>query len=116
MAQAVALPGQRVIDVIPPGELAEIGILTAVPVLEVQWFDERQTCARVHDYLSGRIEGRVEESRRCRGFAAGVCRGTGGAGMPCLFHEADGSPGWQRARAWEQVTLEDGSTALRRRP
>ena len=115
MEQAVALPGQEIVGVIPPGELAKIGILQSVPIIAVPWFDERQTCKLVHDYLQGGIEGRLEEYSACRGFAAGVCRGTGGAGMLCLFHEPETSPAWQRARSWERVVMSDGTTALQRR-
>ena len=115
MAQAVALPGQEVIGVIPPGELVELGIVTAVPIVQVNWFDDRQTCKVVHDYLEGKIEGQPEEYRRCQGYAAGVCRGTGGAGLLCLFHEPDHSPTWVRAKSWQRITLEDGTVALQRR-
>ena len=115
MAQQVRLPGQKVIGVIPPGELAEIGIVQPVPILETTWFDERQACVLVHDYLAGEFEGHFEQYRTCSSYAAGVCRGTGGAGLLCMFHEPEGSAAWQRARSWERVTTQDGSTALRRR-
>ncbi len=114
MPKTVALPGQEVIDVIPPGQLAHLGIATAVPVVKVKWFDERQTCRLVHDYLEGRIQGTFGEYSHCRAYAAGICSDTGGAGLLCMFHEPERAAIWQRARQWERVALEDGTVALQR--
>ena len=100
---------------IPPGELVQLGIVQAVPIVNVPWFDTRQTCKLAHDYLAGAIEGRFEEYHACSGYAAGVCRGTGGAGLLCLFHEADKTLGWGLARQWQRVRLADGMTALQLR-
>jgi hypothetical protein len=111
----VALPRQEVVDVIPPGRLAYLGIAIAVPVLQVQWFDERQTCRQVHDYLQGRMEGVVGDYSCCHAYAAGVCRATGGAELLCMFHEPEAADGGRRARQWERVTLADGTRALQRR-
>lgn len=115
MSTAVALPGQEVIGLVPPGKLVELGIVQAVPIIKVPWSDTRQTCKLVHDYLAGAIEGRFEEYQGCSGYSAGVCRGTGGAGLLCLFHEADKSLGWSLAHQWQRVRLADGMTALERR-
>jgi hypothetical protein len=104
-----------VVDVIPPGRLAQLGIATAVPVVQVRWFDERQTCRLVHDYLEGRMEGVAGEYSCCDAYAAGVCRATGGAGLVCLFHEPEAAAGWRRARQWDGVVLADGTRALQRR-
>lgn len=116
MPVQVALPGQEVIGIIPPGELAELGIVQAVPIVAAPWFDNRQTCRLAHAYLAGAIEGRFEEYHTCSSYAAGVCRGTGGAGLVCLFHEADQAPAWAQARQWRRLRLADGSTALTPRP
>ena len=89
MAAAVALPGHEVIGILPPGELVQLGIVQAVPIVSVPWFDTRQTCKLAHDYLAGAIEGRFEEYHGCSGYAAGVCRGTGGAGLLCLIIETE---------------------------
>ena len=59
-----------------------------------------------------RIEGRFEEYHACSAYAAGVCRSTGGAALLCLFHEADASLAWVKARQWRRVRLTDGTTAL----
>ena len=115
MTTTTVLPGHEIIGIIPPGNLAEYGIATAVPIVKVAWFDDRQTCSLVHDYLAGDIEGRFEEYRGCRSYAAGVCAGTGGAGMLCLFHEPDQSLAWGRARQWERVQTQSGAVALQRR-
>jgi hypothetical protein len=115
MTTSVALPGHEVIGIIPPGNLVEYGLATAVPIVKVAWFDDRQTCKLVHDYLEGAIEGTFEEYRTCRNYAAGVCAGTGGAGMLCLFHEPEQSLAWGRARQWERVKGSHGTVALQRR-
>jgi hypothetical protein len=105
------LPGHPIVDLIPPGQLSAV----AIPVVAVRWFDNRQTCKLVHDYLEGQIEGRFEEYRACKSYAAGVCASTGGAGLLCLFHEPDRSLGWAAARQWQRVRAEDGVAALVRR-
>lgn len=115
-AHAAALPGQEIIGLIPAGQLVEHGLAQSVPILAARWFDSRQTCRLVHDYLEGAIEGRFEEYRVCKRYAAGVCAGTGGAGLLCLFHEPDPSLGWGLARQWQRIPLPDGSTALEQRP
>jgi hypothetical protein len=115
MSTAVALPGHEIVGIIAPGELVELGIVQSVPIVGVPWFDTRQTCSLVHDYLAGAIEGTFEEYHACSGYAAGVCRGTGGAGLLCLFHEADQSLAWTKARQWRRVRLSDGRTALEQR-
>lgn len=115
MTTTATLPGQKVIGVVPPAQAAELGILAAIPILQVTWFDERQTCNTVHDYLEGKIEGRLEDFNTCFNYAAGVCRGTGGAGMLCMFHEHYTAPIWQRAMQWERFVTEDGALALQRR-
>jgi hypothetical protein len=109
------LPGHRIAGLIPAGELVELGIATAVPIVAVPWSDNRQTCKLVHDYLEGAIEGRYDEYHGCKNYAAGVCAGTGGAGLLCLFHESDRSLAWGLARQWQRVQAEDGAAALRRR-
>jgi hypothetical protein len=115
MTATTALPGQEIVGVIPAGNLVEYGIATAVPIVSTPWFDDRQACKLVHDYLEGKIEGRFEEYRGCRNYAAGVCAGTGGAGMLCLFHESDTSLAWGLARRWQRVQAQDGTAALQRR-
>ena len=77
--------GQEVVDVIPPGQLAQLGIATAVPVVRVRWLDERQTCRLVHDYLEGRTEGVDGEYSCCDAYVEGVCRATGGARLTGFF-------------------------------
>lgn len=111
----VELPGQKIIDLVPADQLAQIGIMQSVPIVQVRWSDERETCQTVQDFLVGEIEGTFEEYSRCTGYVAGQCSGTGGASLPCLFHEPSTSRSWQRAQSWERITLEDGTMALRRR-
>jgi hypothetical protein len=106
------LPGHAIVGLIPAGQLSA----APIPIVAGRWFDNRQTCKLVHDYLEGAIEGRFEEYRACRSYAAGVCAGTGGAGLLCLFHEPDRSLAWAQARRWQRVALPDGITALQKRP
>ena len=112
MAQAIALPGDEVVGVVLPDQLAGLGIAHPVPILKVTWFDDRQTCSRVHDYLDHVIEGTYSDYSGCTAYAAGVCGDTGGAGLPCMFHEPESAPIWQRARGWKRVQHDDGSPVL----
>jgi hypothetical protein len=43
MTTTTALPGQEIVGVIPASNLVEYGIATAVPIVSVPWFDDRQT-------------------------------------------------------------------------
>ncbi len=115
MTTTTTIPRQEIIGIIPASKLVEYGVATAVPIVSTPWFDDRQTCRIVHDYLEGKIEGRFDEYRSCRSYAAGVCVGTGGAGMLCLFHEPDSSLAWGLARRWQRVQTQDGMVALQRR-
>ena len=115
MTTTTALPGHEIIGIVPAGNLEEYGIATAVPIVSIPWFDDRQTCRIVHDYLDDKIEGTFEQYRVCHSYAAGVCAGTGGAGMLCLFHEPDNSLTWGLARRWRRVQAQDGTVALQRR-
>ncbi|MFO7697927.1 MAG: hypothetical protein R6X16_12335 [Anaerolineae bacterium] len=114
MTTTTTLPGRRIVDVIPAGNLVKYGIATVVPIVSTPWFDDRQAYEIVHDYLERKNEGRFEEYRGCRNYAAGVCAGTGGAGMLCLFHESDNSLAWGLARRWQRVQTQDGTVALQR--
>jgi len=111
-----ALSGHPIVGLIPAGQLVEQGIATAVPIVGVRWFDNRQTCQLAHDYLEGKIEGHFDEYHACKSYKIGVCAGTGGAGLLCLFHEPERSLAWGLVRQWQQVALPDGTTALEKRP
>ena len=108
------VPDTAVIGVIPAGQLAELGIAVDVPILQVRWFDERQCCTTVHAYLSGDIDGTPAEYTGCSSYRDGQCGGVGWE-RPCLFHEPETSDGWRKARSWELVSLDDGTTALAKR-
>ena len=108
------VPDPEVIGIIPAGELIELGILEAVPILEVKWADERQWCGLVHQYLAGEIDGRPSDWQACSSLRGGMCGGNGWKD-PCLFREPESSKGWQRANQWTCVTLADGTQALARR-
>lgn len=113
--RTVALPGDEILDLVPPGALAELGIALPVPVVAVRWFDPRQTCRLVHDYLEGKIEGMAAEYGCCPAYAGGKCRGTGSPGLPCLFHEPEAADAWQQAQEWERVALEPGGDTVLQR-
>jgi len=111
-----SLPQARVVDVLLPEDLPGLGLAVPVPVVDLggSWSDERETCRRVHAYLAGDIDGRPTDYTDCTSYKAGRCAGNGWR-TPCLFHEDETSPGWQRARGWVRVLLSDGTTAVQRR-
>lgn len=108
------VPDEEVIGVIWPGELAELGIVEAVQIIEPKWFDDRQICGLAQEYLHGETEAKPSEWRSCDMYRPGKCRGAAN-GVPCIFEEPEESAEiWQRARAWRFVTFADGSRALAR--
>ena len=110
----VALPGYEIEGLIMPGQVEGLEFDVPIPILKVQWADERQWCGLVHQYLDGWIEGRPDEYQGCSSNRAGQCGGNGWKD-PCLFLEPESSKGWARARQWELITLEDGTEALQKR-
>jgi hypothetical protein len=111
------VPDDEVIGIIPAGELTEtLGIVVDVPIIAARAFDERQTCRFVHDYLEGRIDGRLDDFTGCTSYRAHDCRCAGaGHRALCLFHEVETSAAWRLARQWRRVTIDGGATALCRR-
>ena len=96
LAQGVDL-GAEIVGVIMPDQLpAELGVAVPVPILGVNWADDRETCRLAHDYLNGGIDGTSGEYRRCGSFRDDMCGGTGWK-RPCLFCEPETSDGWKRA-------------------
>jgi hypothetical protein len=109
-------PESEIVDHVPPGQLAQTGVASAVPILDVAWFDARQTCRLVHDYLEGKTQGVVPDYGACPAYAGGTCCGASAAGLSCLFHLPDSSAIWHFARQWHRITLADGTSALARDP
>jgi hypothetical protein len=66
----------------------------SVPVLAVNWMDERQTCVRVLSFVH---HGQTPDLAACPQYRHGQCA-RGGA---CLFHEAADHPTWAKARTWQ---------------
>jgi hypothetical protein len=70
-----------------------------VPLVAVNWFDERQTCrvvlAFVHDSLPPDLVA-------CPSYRAGECSRMG-SGTPCAFHEPDTADVWGKAAEWRHV-------------
>lgn len=77
MTRLPGVPDETIVDVIPPGALAEIGILEAVPVLQMNWYDERAGCPIAHRYLAGQNEGTTDDYAGCWAYwpapAGGGC-------------------------------------------
>lgn len=102
----------EVVDLAPGNPPAESGIARAVPILDVAWFDARQTCRLVHDYLEGTTAGVFPDYAACPAYAAGTCCGASAAGLSCLFHLPDSSALWHLARQWHRLTLAGGTSVL----
>lgn len=113
-AKAVRLPGFEIEGLIMPGQIEGLDIQEPIPILKMSWADERQWCGTVHLYLAGEIEGSPEEYQGCSSYRAGNCAMNGWRDS-CLFLEDETSKGWQRAKGWQRVTLEDGTEALQMR-
>ena len=116
MTRLPGVPDETIIDVIPPGALADLGIVQAVPVLQMNWHDERTGCQIAHRYDAGELQGTPEEYGNCWAYSNGRCKMNGAQdGQPrsaCLFHEPEDGPSWAALRQWVLLELEDGSTAL----
>ena len=116
MTRLPGVPDETIIDVIPPGALADLGIVQAVPVLQMNWHDERTGCQIAHRYDAGELQGTPEEYGNCWAYSNGRCQMNGSQdGRPrsaCLFHEPEDGPSWAALRQWVLLELEDGSTAL----
>jgi len=108
------VPDAEVIGVLPAGELANLGILASVPIIEPKWADERQWCGLVQAYLHGETEAEPSEWRACRSYRDGKCGGVGHRAA-CLFEEPESSAGWHKAKSWRYVLCHLGTRALTRR-
>lgn len=104
----VSLPG--VPDVTQTGVLDFAGI--HVPVVEMNWLDERTGCAPAHRYLAGEIDGAPGDYNGCYFYHAGRCSMNGRCADPCLFHEAETGKSWAKVRRWALLEYPDGSTAI----
>lgn len=102
------LPG--VPDVTQTGVLDFDGI--HVPVVEMNWLDERTGCAPAHRYLAGELQGVPSDYAGCFFYCSGRCNMNGRGANPCLFHEAETSASWARVRGWRLLEYPDGSTCV----
>lgn len=107
-ASLPGVPDTVVVGVIPPGELAELGIFEAVPVVKLNWLDERTGCERAHRYLAGQIDGAPGDYDGCYFYSSGRCDMNGRRADPCLFHEPENGRGWQKVRGWALLEFPDG--------
>lgn len=94
---------------IPAGALAQIGILEAVPVLQVTWADERFCCRLAHRYLGGESQGTPPEYEGCHFYGHRRCSMNGKAADPCLFHEDEKGASWEGVRRWRLLEYPDGA-------
>ncbi len=107
------IPDETIVDVIPPGQLAHAGILQAVPVVEVRWYDERASCTLAHRYDACEVAGTQAEYGQCYFYTRGGCKVNGNLSRDaCLFHLPETAPAWDRLRANVLLELPDGSTAI----
>lgn len=111
------VPDTEIIDMIPPGAFSDLGIATAIPILKVRWFDERQHCQLAHFYDAGEIEGTPGQVQACYFFqAGGRCVKNGKrADDACLFHLSPSAPEWSKLREWSLLIEPDGNIAVCRR-
>ncbi len=85
----------------PPGQIF-------IPLLKFNWFDERQTCKLVHDFLE---TGELPDWEHCPSWRAvdGYGRpcawhcAAGGQGTPCAFQEPQDAEVWQKARSYVRM-------------
>ena len=110
------VPDETVIGVIPAGQLAELGIAVDVPILAVNWLDERIGCERAHRYLGGELQGIPSDWQGCYFYQVGRCTMNGSEeGRPrsaCLFHEAESGKSWDKVRGWRLLEYPDGRQTL----
>lgn len=102
----------EIVDHVPQGQMAHTGIAKSVPILNVAWFDARQTCRLVHDYLEGTTQGLFPDYTACPAYVSGICCGASAAGLSCLFLLPDSNAIWHLARQWHRITLADGTSVL----
>lgn len=113
MTRLPGVPDETIIDVIPPGELAEIGILQAVPVLQMTWYDERAGCVPGHKYAGGELAGAPADYEGCYFYRAGGCKMNGKPERDgCLFHLPESAREWGRLRANALLELPEGGYAV----
>jgi len=110
-------PLAPVVDILPPGTLANLGILTAVPVVEpLRWYDERQGCRQALLYVAGEIDGKPSDYAHCHFFCNGSCRMNGNPTRDdCLFHLNEDAEPWRQVRSNALLQMPDGSTAVCRK-
>lgn len=80
----------------------------AIPVVEVNRFDERATCGTVLRYLAGELQGQPAEYQTCPAYRGRLCAMQGGGAL-CAFHEADDAAIWRKAARWRLLVEPNGS-------
>ena len=68
-----------------------------IPLLKVNWLDERQTCIRVLAFVH---DGQTPDLAGCPQYRAGECS-RGGRGTPCAFREDPDAAIWRKAAGWK---------------
>ena len=100
----ISLPG--IPSTVQAGVIDFAGV--SIPVVDMQRFDERQTCGRVLRYLAGVIDGRPSDYQACAQYRGRQCT-RGGA---CMFHEPDSAAIWRKAATWRLLIEPDGSECV----
>jgi hypothetical protein len=68
-----------------------------IPLLKVNWLDERQTCIRVLAFVH---DGQTPDLAGCPQYRGGSCT-RGGSGTPCAFLEDPNAAIWRKAAGWK---------------
>ena len=87
----------EVIDLIPAGAVAHLGIATPVPVLGVKLADQRKWCVNAQRWLDGEWISPVCPTKDLR--ADGSCMRSSGRGK-CLLLLPFSAPDWKPACRW----------------
>lgn len=75
-----------------------------VPLVEVRWFDERQTCRLVQDQVDQERAGlgdQLPAFEGCYSYSGGECA-LRAPGCVCAFLEGPSAEVWHRARRWKR--------------
>ena len=111
--QPVHLPGVPDASITSYVKFMDGGDLVDIPVISINWMDERQGCRTVHEFLAGERQGTPDDWQGCPSLKHGYCSMNGKAkASPCLFQEPDDSIGWKKAMQWAYKLTEDGRRIL----
>lgn len=107
------VPDTEIIDVLTFSEGNPLGLPPTIPVVKVNWMDERQTCQLVLRYLAGEIEGSQDQYMGCQSYMEFGCARCGQADpQRCVFEEPEYAEIWHKAMAWRLLEEPDGTVSV----